>query len=128
MTEWTDTPAFDVAVVATEAKPEKSLVQRYRRQFTALGVILMALALLLTDRQLYGTSVGLLLYWPGALAISAAGLGRFWCYVYNSGKRDQAVITETGDIRSRFSLSGTCPARRIWSIQPDLGWMLRTGF
>ncbi len=94
MTEWTDTPGFDVTVVTTVTKPEKSLVQHYRRQFTAAGVTLMAVALILTDRQLYGTYVGLLLYWLGALAISVAALGRFWCYVYNSGKRDKVVITE----------------------------------
>ena len=94
MTERLDTSAYDQGLFSAAEKPQKSLVQLYRRQFTAAGVALMFVAVALTDRQLHGTGAGLILYALGSLAIPAAILGRFWCYVYNSGKRDKVVITD----------------------------------
>ena len=94
MTERLDTSAYGQALPSPAVKPQKSFIQFYRRQVTAAGVGLMLLAVALTDPALQGTSAGLLLYALGALAIPGAALGRFWCYVYNSGKRDRVVITQ----------------------------------
>ena len=83
-----DTPGF-----VARKRPAKTFVQRNRLQIRSILLAFMAGFILFTDRGLYGTPLGTALYALGCLGIMTGALGRFWCYVYNSGARSKTVIT-----------------------------------
>jgi len=93
MTEHSAIGSPEAMPTANVARPPKSLIQRNRLRIRSLLMLVMPAAIVLTDRRLDGTAFGLALYGLGAVAIVAALLGRFWCYVYNSGARTRTVIT-----------------------------------
>ena len=74
-------------------RPAKTFVQRNRIQIRSMLLASMAGAILFTDRSLYETLLGNALYVLGCLGLMTGALGRFWCYVYNSGARSKTVIT-----------------------------------
>ena len=73
-------------------RPGKTFVQKNRLQIRSLLLAFMAGSILFTDRGLYETPLGTALYVLGCLGIMTGALGRFWCYVYNSGARSKTVI------------------------------------
>lgn len=74
--------------------PKKSMVQKHRLRVRSVLVAAMLIAIVAADRVLIATSLGRVLYSIGALMIVATILGRFWCYVYNSGARSKSVISQ----------------------------------
>lgn len=77
-----------------DARPAKSFVQRNRLRVRSVLLLVIPALVLFTDRGLSGSAIGLALYTLGAVTLTAAVVGRFWCYVYNSGTRTKTVITE----------------------------------
>lgn len=74
-------------------RPAKTFVQRNRLHIRSILLVFMAGSILFTDRGFYETPLGTMLYALGCLGIMTGALGRFWCYVYNSGARSKTVIT-----------------------------------
>lgn len=79
---------------ASADRPPKTFIQRNRLRVRSLLLLLVPALLIVTDRTLANTAIGYGLYALGSLAILAAVVGRFWCYVYNSGTRTKIVITQ----------------------------------
>lgn len=73
---------------------KKTIVERFRRRFSALASILFLLVVIFAGTPLETTALYEALSIPGFLLVAAGIIGRLWCTTYIGGRKNAELVTD----------------------------------